>query len=49
MSNWNDVKKNIISLSQEDWENVEIKVEVSEEIIAEEEEKLVLPKEGSEN
>lgn len=33
MSNWNDVKKNITSLSQEDWDEVELKVKIVGEIL----------------
>ena len=33
MSNWNDVKKNITSLSQEDWDEVDLKVKIVGEIL----------------
>ena len=48
MSSWNDIKKNIISLSQEDWEEVELKVKVSEEMMGEQV-KQGLPKESLRN
>lgn len=33
MSNWNDVKKNITSLSEEDWDEVDLKVKIVGEIL----------------
>ena len=33
MSNWNDIKKNITSLSQEDWDEVDLKVKIVGEIL----------------
>lgn len=33
MSNWNDVRKNITSLSQEDWDEVDLKVKIVGEIL----------------
>lgn len=33
MSNWNDVKKNITSLSQEDWDEIDLKVKIVAEIL----------------
>lgn len=33
MSNWNDVRKNITSLSQEDWDEVDLKVKIVGEML----------------
>ena len=33
MSNWNDVRNNITSLSQEDWDEVDLKVKIVGEIL----------------
>lgn len=33
MSNWNDVKKNITSLSQEDWDEIDLKVKIIGEVL----------------
>lgn len=33
MSNWNDVKKNITSLSQADWDEIDLKVKIVGEIL----------------
>lgn len=33
MSNWNDVKKNITALSQEDWDEVSLKVKIVGEVM----------------
>lgn len=33
MSNWNDVKKNITSLSQDDWDEIDLKVKIVGEIL----------------
>ena len=33
MSNWNDVRKNITSLSEEDWDEVDLKVKIVGQIL----------------
>ena len=33
MSNWNDVKKNITSLSPEEWDEIDLKVKIIDEIL----------------
>ena len=33
MSNWNDVKKNITALSQDDWDEIDLKVKIVGEIL----------------
>ncbi len=33
MRNWNDVKKNIKSLSQDDWDEIDLKVKIIGEIL----------------
>lgn len=33
MSNWNDVKKNMTSLSQDEWDEIELKVKIVGEIL----------------
>lgn len=33
MSNWNDVKKNITSLSPEEWDEIDLKVKIIGEIL----------------
>lgn len=33
MSNWNDVKKNITSLSQDDWDEIDLKVKIVGKIL----------------
>lgn len=33
MSNWNDVKKNMTSLSQDDWDEIDLKVKIVGEIL----------------
>ena len=33
MSNWNEVKKNITALSQEEWDEVDLKVKIVGEIL----------------
>lgn len=33
MSNWNDVKKNITSLSQDEWDEIDLKVKIVGEIL----------------
>ena len=33
MSNWNDIKKNITSLSQDEWDEIDLKVKIVGEIL----------------
>ena len=33
MSNWNDLKKNISSLSQDDWDEIDLKVKIVGEVL----------------